>query len=196
MKEEGGRMKDESNHPSSFMPRPSPEEIAAARGRTVPDVIGPDLRVLFCGINPSLYSAAVGHHFARPGNRFWPSLAAAGLTDRVLKPHEERLLLARGLGITNIVDHATARADELAAAQLIAGARSLEAKVRVYRPGVLAVLGITAYRVAFGRPRARLGRQDERIGDAMIWALPNPSGLNATFRLAEFHALRDFVSPP
>jgi TDG/mug DNA glycosylase family protein len=160
----------------------------------VPDVIAPGLRVLFVGINPSLYSAAVGHHFARPGNRFWPSLHAGGLTGRRLAPHEERLLLGQGLGITNLVDRATARADELSAAELAAGARRLEAKVRRRQPAVVAVLGITAYRSAFGGPGAAMGRQAETIGGALLWVLPNPSGLNATFSVAEFHALKRFLS--
>src|SRR3712207_4771298 len=122
--------------------RPTKEEVQAAVDRTVPDVIAPGLRVLFCGINPGLYSAAVGHHFARPGNRFWPALHAAGFTERLLAPAEERELLARGYGITNIAPRASARADELTAPELAAGARSLAAKVRRYRPRVLAVLGV------------------------------------------------------
>src|SRR4051794_40360181 len=138
---------------SSQPRRPTGAEIAAARGRTVPDLIATGLRVLFCGINPSLYSAAVGHHFARPGNRFWPALHAGGLTDRLLRPHEERALLGLGFGITNIVDLATARADELSVEELVAGRSRLEEKVRRRRPAVLAVLGVTAYRTAFGRPR-------------------------------------------
>jgi TDG/mug DNA glycosylase family protein len=162
----------------------------------VPDVIAPALRVLFCGINPSLYSAAVGHHFARPGNRFWPALHAAGLTERRLKPDEERLLLSQGLGITNLVDRATARAEELTAAELTVGARRLAAKIRRQRPAVLAVLGITAYRTAFARPGAAVGRQAETIAGAVVWILPNPSGLNATFSLEPFHALNRFLSSP
>jgi TDG/mug DNA glycosylase family protein len=164
-------------------------EIAAAHGKTVPDIIAPGLRALFCGINPSLYSAAVGHHFARPGNRFWPALHAGGLTDRRLSPHEGRALLGCGYGITNIVDRATARADELSAEELVAGGRRLEAKVRRHRPALLAVLGITAYRTAFNRPRAVLGRQAETIADAVIWVLPNPSGLNQHHQLADLGRL-------
>src|SRR4051794_30012277 len=163
--------------------RPTRAEVAAAVGRTVPDLIAPGLRVLFCGINPSLYSAAVGHHFARPGNRFWPSLRAGGLTDRVLRPDEESALLKAGFGITNIVDRATARADELSAEELVAGAFCLEAKIRRYGPAVVAVLGVTAYRTGFQRPRAVLGLQPELIADARVWVLPNPSGLNASFAL-------------
>jgi len=192
----GHRVSRGSEHASCEPPRPTREEIAAARGRAVPDVIAPGLRVLFCGINPSLYSAAVGHHFARPGNRFWPALHSAGLTDRVLKPHEDRSLLGQGFGITNIVDRATVRADELTVAELVAGMRSLEAKVQSQRPAVVAVLGVTAYRIALGRPRAILGRQPETIADALLWILPNPSGLNASFSLEQFHALRMFLNDP
>ncbi len=164
--------------------KPTPAEIAAARGKTVPDLIAPGLKILFVGINPSLYSAAVGHHFARPGNRFWPALHAAGFTDRLLHPSEGRLLLARGYGITNIADPATATADELSAADLLAGARKLTRKVKRYRPAIVAFLGVTAYRTAFGRPGAKLGRQEERLGESAVWVLPNPSGLNAHYQLA------------
>jgi TDG/mug DNA glycosylase family protein len=160
----------------------------------VPDVIARDLRVLFCGINPGLYSAAVGHHFARPGNRFWPALHASGLTGRLFEPAEERGLLRQGLGITNLVDRATARADELTAAELTAGGHRLAVKVRRHRPAVVAVLGVTAYRTAFERPGARVGRQGETIGQAALWVLPNPSGLNATFSLEPFQALSRFLS--
>jgi TDG/mug DNA glycosylase family protein len=164
--------------------RPTRAEIAAARGRTVPDIIAPGLKVLFVGINPSLYSAAVGHHFARPGNRFWPTLHAAGFTDRLLHPSEGRLLLARGYGISNIADPATATADELSDEELRGGARRLARKVKRYRPAIVAFLGVTAYRAAFRRPRAKLGRQAERIGASAVWVLPNPSGLNAHYQLA------------
>jgi TDG/mug DNA glycosylase family protein len=174
--------------------KPTRETLLAARGRTVPDVIAPGLRVLFCGINPSLYSAAVGHHFARPGNRFWPALYAGGLTERLLLPDEERLLLGQGLGITNLVARATARAEELTATELAAGARRLEVKVRRQRPAVVAVLGVTAYRTAFERPGAAIGSQAEALARAVLWVLPNPSGLNATFSLEPFHALNRFLS--
>src|SRR5207302_2309075 len=120
---------------------------------TVPDLIAPRLRALFCGINPGLYSAAVSHHFARPGNRFWPALYAAGFTNRLLSPFEERELLKLDYGITNVVNRATAMADELSTTELIAGGQRLEAKVRRYRPRCLAVLGIGAYRAAFNRPK-------------------------------------------
>lgn len=159
--------------------RPSRAELAAAAGRAVPDVTAPGLRVLFCGINPGLYSAATGHHFARPGNRFWPALHQAGFTGELLHPSEEDQLLGLGLGITNIVQRATARADELGADELIAGGKALGAKVRGLRPGWLAIVGVTAYRTAFARPRAAVGRQEITIGGAPVWVLPNPSGLNA-----------------
>jgi TDG/mug DNA glycosylase family protein len=163
---------------------PTREEIAAAIGKTTRDIIAADLQLLFCGVNPGLYSAAVGHHFGRPGNRFWPTLHTAGFTPVRLSPFDERRLLEWKLGITNIVGRATAAADELSTEELIAGAKVLERKVRRYRPAIVAVLGITAYRVAFRRPKAKLGRQDERIADAIMWVLPNPSGLNAHFQLA------------
>ncbi|MSS73110.1 MAG: G/U mismatch-specific DNA glycosylase [Candidatus Latescibacteria bacterium] len=166
--------------------RPSREELLAAAGKTVPDVIAPGLRVLFCGINPGLYTAAVGHHFARPGNRFWPTLHGAGFTDRLLSPFEERELLKGGYGITNLVARATAAADELAGEEYVEGRKGLEAKIRRYRPKCLTVLGMGAYRTGFGRPRATLGRQAETIDDAMIWVLPNPSGLNANYQMADF----------
>ncbi len=161
--------------------RPDAAELAAARARTVPDVLGPDLDVLFCGINPGLYSAWSGHHFARPGNRFWPALHAASLTPRLLAPQEQHLLPGLGLGITNLVDRATARADELTREELRAGGRALAAKLRVHRPRVLAVLGVTAYRQAFARPRARIGPQppEDAVAEVPVWVLPNPSGLNA-----------------
>jgi TDG/mug DNA glycosylase family protein len=169
--------------------KPTRAEVAAACGRTIPDVIGPGLRVLFCGINPSLYSAAVGHHFARPGNRFWPALHAAGFTGRRLSPFEDRLLLASGYGLMNLVRRATAAADELTAAELAAGARALVRKVRRWRPRAVAFLGVAAYRTAFGRPRATLGRQVEAVAGAAVWVLPNPSGLNAHYRLADLARL-------
>jgi TDG/mug DNA glycosylase family protein len=148
-------------------------------------VIARDLTVLFCGINPGLYSAAVGHHFARPGNRFWPALYAAGFTSRMLLPHENRLLLERGCGLTDIVARATARAEDLDAAELVAGRRRLERKVRRYAPRWVAILGIGAYRVAFAQPRAVLGPQSEFLGGARVWVLPNPSGLNASHQPAD-----------
>ena len=164
------------------MRRPTKEELLAAKDKTIRDVVARDLKVLFCGINPGLYSGATGHHFARPGNRFWPALYHAGFTDRLLSPSEERELLKAGYGITNVVARTTARADELSAEELVEGGRNLEAKVRRYHPTVLAVLGISAYRAAFARPGAHLGRQDETLGQTLIWVLPNPSGLNAHYQ--------------
>jgi TDG/mug DNA glycosylase family protein len=161
--------------------KPTKAEVLAAAGRTVPDVIAPGLRVLFCGINPGLYSGATGHHFARPGNRFWPTLHAAGFTPRILKPEEELELLAYGYGITNLVERATAAAAELAAEELAAGGGRLRSKVERYRPRVLAILGISAYRLAFARPSATLGRHPEMIGSTQVYILPNPSGLNAHY---------------
>lgn len=173
--------------------KPTKTEILAARDRTVEDVIAHDLRVLFCGINPSLYSASVGHHFARPGNRFWRALHSSGFTERLLHPSEDHELVRRGLGVTNIVARATAQAAEVSAEEFIEGGRKLAAKVRRYQPRCVAVLGITAYRTAFSRPQAVLGRQSEKIGCALLWVLPNPSGLNAHYQLIDltklFHEL-------
>ncbi|MEU0282718.1 G/U mismatch-specific DNA glycosylase [Streptomyces sp. NPDC006195] len=156
-----------------------PEELEAARDRVIPDVVAGGLRVLFCGINPGLMSAATGHHFARPGNRFWPVLRLSGFTPRRLKPAEQDELLTYGLGITNVAARATARADELTAEEFREGGRILTAKVERLRPSWLAVVGITAYRTAFDDKKARIGPQERTIGDTRIWALPNPSGLNA-----------------
>jgi TDG/mug DNA glycosylase family protein len=163
---------------------PTREQVAAAAGKTTRDIIVPDLKLLFCGVNPGLYSAAVGHHFGRPGNRFWPTLHTSGFTPTRLSPFDELRLLEWRLGITNIVCRATAAADELSVEELIAGAKALERKVRRYRPANVAVLGVTAYRAAFRRPKAKLGRQEEPIANATMWVLPNPSGLNAHFQLA------------
>jgi TDG/mug DNA glycosylase family protein len=164
-----------------MLPKPTAAEVAAAGGRTIPDVGGPGLRVLFSGINPSLYSAATGHHFARPGNRFWPALHRAGFTERQLHPSEQFTLPEAGLGITNVVARATARADELSAAELVEGGAVLAALADRWRPRVLAVLGVTAYRAAFARPKAALGLQPEPLGGVPVWVLPNPSGLNAHY---------------
>lgn len=169
---------------------PAPRSISGG----VPDVIAPDLDVLFCGINPGLYSAAVGHNFARPGNRFWRALHDAGFTPRLFAPAHERDLLALGLGITNFVSRATAAAAELSPGELRGGARTLERKARRYRPRFVAIVGITAYRTAFDRPLARLGPQGERLAGSVLWVLPNPSGLNAHHQPADlarrFRALR------
>ncbi|HYH33055.1 MAG TPA: G/U mismatch-specific DNA glycosylase [Pseudonocardia sp.] len=181
------------------MTRFSRTELEAARSRTIEDVLpgagDPPLRVLFCGINPGLVSAATGHHFARPGNRFWPALHGAGFTPRQLRPAEQGELGGLGLGITNMAPRATARADELTPAELVAGAVRLRELVAEHRPVWLAVVGVTAYRTAFGVPRAVVGPQDERLGTTGVWVLPNPSGLNAHWQLpamvAEFGRLRE-----
>ncbi|HET8655758.1 MAG TPA: G/U mismatch-specific DNA glycosylase [Longimicrobiaceae bacterium] len=170
-------------------PRPTKAERLAAAGRTVEDVIAPGLRVLFCGINPGLYTAVTGHHFAGPGNRFWPALHASGFTPRLLRPDEERELLDWGLGITNVVPRATAAAAELSPEDYEAGGRLLSEKLLRYRPAFLAVLGIGAYRTAFRQPRAALGPQPEAIGETRLWVLPNPSGLNASYQAPQFAAL-------
>ena len=165
--------------------RPSPAELAGAEGRTVPDVLRPDLDVLFCGINPGLWSAAVGHHFARPSNRFWKALHLGGFTPRQLEPDEEAERLRLGLGITNLVERASAGAAELGAGELRAGAARLAAKAAATRPRVVAVLGVGAYRTAFARPRAAVGPLPEPIGGSPAWLLPNPSGLNAHYQLPD-----------
>ncbi|MGY1747672.1 G/U mismatch-specific DNA glycosylase [Modestobacter sp. SYSU DS0511] len=157
--------------------------------KPLPDVVAPDLDVLFCGINPSLRSAEVGHHFARPGNRFWPALHRAGLTPRLLTPAEDRELLQYGLGVTNVVARPTRTAAELSREELRTGAEQLAALVARYQPRVLAVLGVTAWRVAFDRPKARLGPQPERVGGALTWVAPNPSGLNAHHQLPDLARL-------
>jgi double-stranded uracil-DNA glycosylase len=176
--------------------KPTREQLLAATEKTVRDVIAPNLRVLFCGINPGLYTAAVGHHFARPGNRFWPALHAGGFTDRVLSPFDEGELLQNGYGITNVVPRTTASADQLTREEIIAGGEQLKAKVLRYQPRVLAVLGVGAFRTAFNQPKATIGRQLETIGDTVLWVLPNPSGLNANYQAPDlarlFRELKDF----
>src|SRR5213594_323751 len=173
--------------------RPTAQQLADAYGRRVPDVVRPGLRVLFCG----LYPGAVGHHFARPGNRFWKALHRAGFTRRCLSPFEERELLHAGLGITNLVSRATAGAAELSERELRTGARNVRRTVCRFRPAVVAFLGVGAFRGAFGRPRATVGPQPERICGARVWVLPNPSGLNAHYQLpaltAEFGRLKRAV---
>src|SRR5258705_13734252 len=169
--------------------KPTKEQLLAAAGKTVRDVIAPDLRVLFCGINPGLYTAAVGHHFARPGNRFWPALFAAGFTDRLVSPFAERELLENGYGITNVVMRATTTADQLTREELRAGGKQLAAKVRRYKPAFLAVLGLGAYRAAWERAKATIGRQDESIDDTVVRGLANPTGLNAHYQAHELARL-------
>ena len=175
--------------------RPSPADLEAARNRTIPDVLPPPgvvLRVLFCGINPSLYSAATGWHFARPGNRFWPALHLSGFTPRLLAPAEQDLLPGFGLGITNLVARATAQASELAGAELKAGAERLATLVARHGPRILAIAGVTAYRTAFGHPRAVTGPQPPSPVDPPVWVLPNPSGLNALWTTPKLiEAFRD-----
>jgi TDG/mug DNA glycosylase family protein len=169
--------------------------MSAPDGKPVPDVLAPDLDVLFCGINPSLTSAARRHHFARPGNRFWPALHLGGLTPRLLTPDEDRELPRYGLGVTNVVDRPTRTAAELDAAELRAGAEALTALVERWRPRVLAVLGVAAWRVAFDRPRAALGLQAETVGGAATWVVPNPSGLNAHYQLPDLAAIYGRLRP-
>jgi double-stranded uracil-DNA glycosylase len=178
--------------------KPTKEQLLAATDKTVRDVIAPNLRVLFSGINPGLYTAAVGHHFARPGNRFWPALYAGGFTDRVLSPFDERELLKSGYGITNVVLRATATADALTKEEVVVGGARLRAKVLRYRPRLLAVLGLGAYRTAFNQPKASVGRQEDRMGGTVLWVLPNPSGLNANYQAADlarlFRELKDAMT--
>jgi TDG/mug DNA glycosylase family protein len=160
-------------------------ELESFRNVAVPDLLGPGLRLLFVGINPGLWTAATQTHFAHPGNRFYPALRRAGIIDRPLNPaaglteDDQRYLVARGLGITNLVNRATARADELRPAELRAGRLRLTEVVSRHRPRVVAVAGITAYRTAFHRPRAHGGEQPESLAGAALWVVPNPSGLNA-----------------
>lgn len=168
------------------MKKPTKEELQAAVGKTINDVIAPNLRVLFCGINPGLWSGATGHHFAKPGNRFWKVLHLSGFSERLLSPHEEHELLNHGYGITNVVRRTSARADELSNEEIIAGSKNLIEKVLRFEPQILAVLGIGTYRIAFNHPKAKLGLQSETIGETRIWLLPNPSGLNAHYQLNDF----------
>ena len=165
--------------------RPTRDDLSAAEGAEIPDVIARGLTVLFCGINPGLYSGAVGHHFARPGNRFWRALQASRFTDRLVSPYEDRELLGYGLGVTNLVGRSTGAANELTAEELRMGAHALDRTVEAFAPAVVAVLGIGAYRVAFSRPGAIVGAQAERMAGARLWVLPNPSGLNAHYQAAE-----------
>jgi TDG/mug DNA glycosylase family protein len=162
--------------------RPTRAELLGAYGATIPDLVGPSLRVLLVGINPSLYSGWTGRHFARPGNRLWRTLAEAGFTDRILRPDETEALVAAGLGITNLVARSTARADELTPAEIKDGVRPLARLVRRAGPPFVAFLGVSTYRIAFDRPKARVGRQDGLFEDAAAWVLPNPSGLNAHYQ--------------
>ena len=165
--------------------KPTKKQLREAINKTVRDVIAPDLHILFCGINPGLYTAAVGHHFARPGNRFWPTLFAAGFTERLLTPFDERELLKSGYGITNVVRRTTASADLLTKEEIQEGGKRLMVKVLRYRPRVVAILGIGAYRVAFSQSKAVIGKQEQMMGPTSVWVLPNPSGLNANYQTAD-----------
>lgn len=168
--------------------RPTPADLAAARDRTIEDLIALDLRILFVGINPGLWSGATGFHFARPGNRFWRAIHDAGLTPRVLDPSEQHELLDHGMGVVNFVPRTTATAAELSAIEIRAGARVLVDKIVKFRPRKVAFLGVSTYRIAFEQTKAKVGRQEERIGDSEVWVLPNPSGLNAHYQLPELAA--------
>lgn len=177
--------------------RPTKRELVEARSKTNDDLIDHGLTILFCGINSGLYSAATGHHFARPGNRFWKAMHQSGFTNRQLDPSEEHELLELGYGITGFCRRATATASELSKQELIDGGEQLVKRVEKYKPRILAVLAMTAYRTAFNRPKAKLGLQDEINGDTRIWLLPNPSGLNANYQLPDFvrlfAELKDFA---
>lgn len=177
--------------------RPDAAALIRARRHRLRDVIAPGLRVLFCGINPGLYSTAIGHHFGRPGNRFWKALHASGFTPRLYAPEEDSTLLALGIGITNLCPRTTASADELTAEELAGGARELVHKAVRYRPRTVAILGVGAYRRGFDQADATIGRQDPLTANALTWVLPNPSGLNAHYGLEDltrhFRALREAV---
>ncbi len=163
------------------MIKPTSEQLRAAVGGAMPDILAPDLKTLFCGINPSVYSAVVGHHFARPGNRFWRALHGGGFTPHQIAPADDAQLLDYGLGLTNVAARATVAAADLSNDELRAGAPLLVSKIERYQPHWLAILGIGAYRVAFDEPKAIIGRQTRAIGATKIWVLPNPSGLNAHY---------------
>ena len=179
------------------MKKPTPELLREATGQTMPDILAPNLRVAFCGINPSVYSVVVGHHFARPGNRFWPALYASGFTPRLFAPSEDQELLKLGLGITNVAEPSSVAAADLSNDQIKEGGKILRAKIERFQPSVLAVLGIGAYRLAFEQPKAKLGLQETQIGDTRIWVLPNPSGLNAHYHPPQlavlFRELREWT---
>lgn len=170
---------------ASNRPRPTKADLEAARAKVLRDVIAPGLKVLFCGINPGLYTTAIGHHFGRPGNRFWPAMFESGFTPRLYSPYEDESLLDLGYGVTNFVERTTARADELTPDEFVDGAESLRKKVLHYNPRYLAVLGVGAYKTGFGKKNVSYGLQPERIGHTQLWVLPNPSGLNANFQMPE-----------
>lgn len=179
------------------MIRPTPDELISAEDRSIPDVIGPGVRYLFVGINPGLWSGATGHHFARPGNRFWPTLHGAGFTPRLLAPDDDANLIALGIGITNLVNRTTAKASQVSDDELRAGAARLRRTVARQRPVAVAVLGVSAYRVAFDDQAAAIGRVAKPLEGAELWILPNPSGLNAHYQLPQlidlFGAFRESV---
>ncbi|HEX9963204.1 MAG TPA: G/U mismatch-specific DNA glycosylase [Pyrinomonadaceae bacterium] len=169
--------------------KPTKEDLRDAVNRSTEDLIDYNLKVLFCGINPGIWSGATGFHFAKPGNRFWKVLHRAGFTDRQLHPSEESELLELGYGITSFVKRTTARADELTNEEYVEGGKALVKKIEKYKPRNLAVLGIGAYRAAFKQPKAKLGLQDEKIAGARVWLLPNPSGLNAHYQVDDLARL-------
>lgn len=177
--------------------KPTKQDLEEAKNKTVPDLVKSNLKVLFVGINPGLYTSAIGHHFGRPGNRFWPALFASGFTPRLFSPYESDKLLDLDLGITNMVKRTTLRADELSKQELLQGRKDLEQLVLRYKPKYICILGIGSYRTAFEKPKAQMGLQDETIGNTKIWVLTNPSGLNAhatPTKLKElFSDLRDAV---
>ena len=177
--------------PKKPFTKPTKDELKNAFGQSIPDLIRPDLKILFCGINPGLYSGATGLHFARPGNRFWPALHRATFTKRLLAPWENEELLDAGYGVTNLVMRTTATAAELDDEEYRAGRRALARKIRKYSPRWVAILGLGAYRTGFGRPDATIGRQIEKLGSAGLWVLPNPSGLNANYQLPKLIEMFD-----
>ena len=169
--------------------KPTKEDLRDAINRTTEDLIDYNLKVLFCGINPGMWSGATGFHFAKPGNRFWKALHLGGFTDRVLHPSEEHELLEKGFGITSLCKRTTARADELRTEEFIEGGKSLVIKLKKFKPHILAVLGIGAFRTAFQKPKAQFGLQYEKIAGTTVWLLPNPSGLNAHYQLSDLGKL-------
>ena len=170
-------------------PKPTKADLEAARKKLLRDVIGPGLRVLFVGINPGLYTTAIGHHFGRPGNRFWPALHLGGFTKTLVSPYDDESLLALGLGVTNLVARTTANAAELSPEEIADGGKQLRAKVAKYKPRIVAFLGMDAFRTAFGVKKATLGKQPELLEGAIAWVLPNTSGLNANYQLPDFARL-------
>jgi TDG/mug DNA glycosylase family protein len=175
------------------MPLPSKEELEKAATKTVVDLIRPGLKILFVGINPGLYTAYTGFHYARPGNRFWPTIHAAGFTDRLLKPSESSEMLKHGYGMTNVVARASVSASELSKEEYQKGGRILTEKVTRYKPQWVAFVGIQAYREAFNKPKATTGLQPDKIGESKVWVLPSPSGLNAHYKPADFaRVFREF----